>query len=231
MLIRSSQFPAARRGEIPGSKLYVEHNRALQDMVIMSPVRDSVTNLLTFVKMSSNNMARMIRKPMGIEVGSAADLVIWRKEDAEDNVGSSSEYKVEFVIVNGQVCMKQEGEVNPCCSGQFVELSRVEMAEREEDVKHVEREMINEKVDKGVNDGNHRMTIDPAGVTSLDQVPKMFQRRVSAFGVRNQQDSSFCLTDPDADMDPEQQHMSLTGSRRASVKVAAPPGGLSSGFW
>ena len=65
-------------------------------------------------------------------------------------------------------------------------------------------------------------------MTSLDQVPRMFQRRVSAFGVRNQQDSTFSL---DTAEDPELQHQSLTGSRRASVKVHAPPGGMSSGFW
>ena len=47
----------------------------------------------------------------------------------------------------------------------------------------------------------------------------MFQRRVSAFGVRNQQDSTFSLTSesPEEDEDPETRHQSLTGSRRASV--------------
>ena len=47
----------------------------------------------------------------------------------------------------------------------------------------------------------------------------MFQRRVSAFGVRNQQDSTFSLASetPEEDEDPETRHTSLTGSRRASV--------------
>ena len=51
------------------------------------------------------------------------------------------------------------------------------------------------------------------------QVPRMFQRRVSAFGVRNQQDSTFSLTSdtPEEFEDPETRHHSLTGCRRASV--------------
>ena len=50
----------------------------------------------------------------------------------------------------------------------------------------------------------------------LFQVPRMFQRRVSAFGVRNQQDSTFSLTS-EAGEDTELQFQSLTGSRRASA--------------
>ena len=61
------------------------------------------------------------------------------------------------------------------------------ITDKGEGVKHVEREEINENK----NDVHQKITIDPAGVTTLDQVPRIFQRRVSAFGVRNQQDSTF----------------------------------------
>ena len=81
---------------------------------------------------------------------------------------------------------------------------------------------------------NRPVKIEPSlvSVNDVNQIPGIFQRRVSAFGIRNQQDSTFNLTQPDCrtSRDREQPH-SLTGSRRASVKVQAPPGGLSSGFW
>ena len=214
----------------PRVRKHVEMNKSLQNMIIMRPT-SHIINLSSFIKMCCHNPARMIRMKMeNIAVGSLADLVLWRKQEDIEN-DSTNKYKADVVIVNGQVGMKQEGEVNPHSSGQFMGLNRVEIVEEQEDVKHVEREKINDGGDNFVNGNNQKITIDAAGVTSLDQVPKMFQRRVSAFGVRNQQDSSFCLTDPDADLDPEHQHQSLTGSRRASVKLHAPPGGLSSGFW
>ena len=52
-----------------------------------------------------------------------------------------------------------------------------------------------------------------------------FQRKLSVHGVRNQQDSTFSLTELHTPAPVTQQH------RRASVKVNAPPGGLSKSFW
>ena len=93
-------------------------------------------------------------------------------------------------------------------------------------MKRVERkEDIQRKEEK-----NRPVKIEPNLASEVNQVPGIFQRKVSAFGIRNQQDSTFNLTQPDSAREQDQPH-SLTGSRRASVKVAAPPGGLSSGFW
>ena len=80
---------------------------------------------------------------------------------------------------------------------------------------------------------NRPVKIEPSlvSVNDVNQIPGIFQRRVSAFGIRNQQDSTFNLTQPDSREQEQPHSLTLTGSRRASVKVQAPPGGLSSGFW
>ena len=72
--------------------------------------------------------------------------------------------------------------------GEIVELPRVACSQ--DNIKHVERQEAHDKA----SEAGHKLTLDPAGVTSLDQVPRCFQRRVSAFGVRNQQDSTFRKT-------------------------------------
>ena len=211
---------------------FIQRNKAIHDFVIMAPKRN-VIDLSCHVKMSCINPAKILgfHGTRGtIAIGSNADITVWRKDNFEGNDNDNamdykSGFKVNYAIVNGHVVMTPD-KVNPGCFGQVVEFKGLKNVV-EEGVKHVEREKINDSGDKA----HQKITIDAAGVTSLDKVPRIFQRRVSAFGVRNQQDSSFSLSNTDADEDPEMQHHSLTGSRRASVKVHAPPGGLSSGFW
>ena len=211
---------------------FIQRNKALHDFVIVAPKRN-VMDLSCHVKMSCINPAKMLgfHGTRGtIAIGSDADIVVWRKDNIEANdnddvMDNKNGYKVNYAIVNGHVVMTPD-RVSPGCFGQVIEFQGLTNVV-EEGVKHVEREKINDTSDKA----HQKITIDAAGVTSLDQVPRIFQRRVSAFGVRNQQDSTFSLSNTDADEDPETQHHSLTGSRRASVKVHAPPGGLSSGFW
>ena len=170
----------------------------------------------TNVKMSSTNPAKFLGiypEKGSIEAGADADLVIWNDD--------MSPY---MTIVNGHV-VQARGQFSPHNRGEFVhpptgrtsQGSGAKRVQRKEDVKRTE------EVTNTIN-------IDTSAVTEANQVPGIFQRRVSAYGIRNQQDSTFNLTQPDSYSEQEQCH-SLTGSRRASVKVHAPPGGLSSGFW
>ena len=167
------------------------------------------------VKMSSTNPAKFLGifpAKGSLSRGADADLVLWEEDDSP-----------VVVMVNGQM-VEAHGQTGSNFPGQFVPLPSVREG-RDKAAKRVERK---EEVKK-TEEVNNMINIDPSKATEADQVPGIFQRRVSAFGIRNQQDSTFNLTQPDSYS--EEQCHSLTGSRRASVKVHAPPGGLSSGFW
>ena len=166
------------------------------------------------VKMSSTNPARFLGlhpRKGHLQPGADADLVIW-----------GPDLSPALVMLAGQV-VQAGGQPSPRQHGAFLPLPTIRPALG--DVRRVERkEDLQRKEEK-----KETVKFEPSLVSEVQQVPGMFQRRVSAFGIRNQQDSTFNLTQPDC-REQEQPH-SLTGSRRASVKVQAPPGGLSSGFW
>ena len=56
----------------------------------------------------------------------------------------------------------------------------------------------------------------------------IYQRSLSAHGVRNQQDSSFSLN---GGYSQSENSNRIGSARRAQVKVSSPPGGASDSFW
>ena len=59
----------------------------------------------------------------------------------------------------------------------------------------------------------------------------IYQRPLSAHGVRNQQDSSFSLAGPRKLHQSNGEEEMVASPRRAAVKVNAPPGGQGGAFW
>ena len=59
----------------------------------------------------------------------------------------------------------------------------------------------------------------------------IYQRSLSAHGVKNQQDSSFSLSGPQGSYQSDADGEILPTPRRASVRVNAPPGGRGGAFW
>ena len=121
--------------------------------------------------------------------GSTADMVLWARNDEEEDDMTISDnrprFSARYVLVNGRVALAG-GEVNPTRAGHFVELTRVkkidDSAENEEgranqspvsrsrDLRQpmrVEREV---RDDPGERVKTAGISLDPAGVTSLDQV-------------------------------------------------------------
>ena len=124
-----------------------------------------------------------------LTTGSTADMVLWARNDEEEDDMTISDnrprFSARYVLVNGRVALAG-GEVNPTRAGQFVELTRVkkidDSAENEEgranqspvsrsrDLRQpmrVEREV---RDDPGERVKTAGISLDPAGVTSLDQV-------------------------------------------------------------
>ena len=187
----------------------VKENQELEDIIISLHPSSSI-------KMSATNPAKLLGLHPGkgsLEPGAEADLVIWSEDLSPD-----------VVLLQGQV-VQAAGQLSPRHHGVFRHLQTVRPSQEAGDVKRVERKEDIQRKEEMIRP----VKIEPSLVSDVNQVPGIFQRRVSAFGIRNQQDSTFNLTQPDS-REQEQPH-SLTGSRRASVKVHAPPGGLSSGFW
>ena len=189
----------------------VKDDKDLEDVIISLQPSSSV-------KMSSINPAKLLGLHPGkgsLEPGAEADLVIWNEDFSPD-----------VVMLQGQV-VQAAGQLNPHHLGVFRPLETLRPTQQAEDVKRVERkEDVQRKEEM-----NRPVKIEPSLVSDVNQVPGIFQRRVSAFGIRNQQDSTFNLTQPDSKEQDQPHSLTLTGSKRASVKVQAPPGGLSSGFW
>ena len=189
----------------------VKKDKDLEDVIISLQPSSSV-------KMSSTNPAKLLGLHPGkgsLEPGAEADLVIW-----------SEDFSPDVVMLQGQV-VQAAGQVNPHHLGVFCPLQTFRPTQQAGDVKRVERkEDVQRKEEM-----NRPVKIEPSLVSDVNHVPGIFQRRVSAFGIRNQQDSTFNLTQPDSKEQDQPHSLTLTGSRRASVKVQAPPGGLSSGFW
>ena len=124
-----------------------------------------------------------------LTTGSTAEMVLWARNDEEEDDMTISDnrprFSARYVLVNGRVALAG-GEVNPTRVGQFVELTRVkkieDSAENEEERANqspvsrsrdlrqpmrVEREV---RDDPGERVKTAGISLDPAGVTSLDQV-------------------------------------------------------------
>mgnify|MGYP001321410194 CR=1 FL=1 len=165
---------------------WVMDDKSLRDIVIMTPSPE-VTDLRAHVQLACANPLRMLGSDRGsVVTGSVADLVLWaRNEDTEEEDCSKdnlTQYSVKYVLVNGSVALAAGKGVNPTRAGEFVELTRVKSDDGEGPAANqspvsgsrdhcqpirVERERSEDLSQRVKTAG---ISLDPAGVTSLDQV-------------------------------------------------------------
>ena len=158
---------------------WVLGDKTLRELVIMAPAPE-VTDLAAHVQLACVNPLRMLGVSRGdVATGCDADLVLWTRKDEseEDNNDQDNltKYSVKYVLVNGSVALVAGEGVNPTRAGQFVELTRVKSDDeggRSRDHGQpirVERQRSEDPSERVKTAG---ITLDPAGVTSLDQVTR-----------------------------------------------------------
>ena len=155
---------------------WVLGDKTLRDLVIMAPAPE-VTDLAAHVQLACVNPLRMLGVTRGdVVTGGDADLVLWTRNDEseEDNDKDNlTKYSVKYVLVNGSVALVAGEGVNPTRAGQFVELTRVKSDDEEGRSRdhgqpiRVERQRSEDPSERVKTAG---ISLDPAGVTSLDQV-------------------------------------------------------------
>jgi len=194
-----------------------------------------------------------------IAVGSDADIVIWnpdyprtisqktQQQAADFNIFEGLEVSgaAEFVLCGGKIVVADYQVNTEPGTGNFVETptfpsvcyDKIHDIDKEDTPKHVERDNVpTDDVDGPVNsneNGTFGLTT-PRGYCQQEVFNKqlgIYQRPLSAYGVRNQQDSTFSLTGPMAPAAHRSNGMEEMGARRATVKVNGSPGGQTGAFW
>jgi len=212
-----------------------------------------------YVEVTSSAAAKMLNlypRKGCIAVGSDADIVVWntnnlhtiskrtQQQAADFNIfeGLKVTGAAEFVLCGGKIVVA-EYQLNACPgAGQYIEApawpnvcyDQIQELDNKDIPKSVERVVAPTDVDEGSVDTNDTFGLTtPRGSWQQEVFNKqlgIFQRQLSAHGVRNQQDSSFSLSGSyGADMSGGGGIGST--HRRASVRVSAPPGGQGRAFW
>ena len=192
-----------------------------------------------------------------IAEGSDADIVIWntnnlrtitqktQQEQAADfNIFEGQEVTgaAEFVLCGGKIVVA-EYQLNTCPgTGQYIEAptlpsfcyDKIQDIDTADKPKHVERtDVPTDDVDGPVDAHTDTFGLTtPRGYCQQEVFNKqlgIYQRSLSAHGVRNQQDSTFSLKGPRGLHGSEGEEEKTP--RRATVKVNAPPGGHGGAFW
>lgn len=197
-----------------------------------------------------------------IAEGSDADIVIWDAEAnrtiqqetqasaADTNIyeGQTVTGVADFVLCSGKIVVAEKQVNTEAGSGQYVETlpwpefcyEKIKTIDGMEKPEPVVRDDIprSDSVDgpAGDNRDDSFGLTCPRGYRAQEVFNKelgIYQRPLSAHGVRNQQDSSFSLSGP------RQLHKMANGEggdahltpRRAAVRVNGPPGGQGGAFW
>jgi len=209
-----------------------------------------------FVEVTSSAAAKMLNlypRKGCIAEGSDADIVIWNtnnlrtisqkthQQAADFNIfeGLKVTGAPEFVLCGGQIVVA-EYEVNTFPgTGRYIEAptwpsfcyDKIQDRDKQDKPEHVERtDVPTDDIDGPVDTMDTFGLTTPRGYCQQEVFNKqlgIYQRPLSAHGVRNQQDSSFSLSGPQGDRSKE----SGVAPRRATVKVNAPPGGQAGAFW
>jgi len=210
-----------------------------------------------YVEVTSSAAAKLLNvypRKGCIAEGSDADIVVWNTstintithkthhQAADFNIfeGVKVSGAAEFVVCGGKIAVAEyQVNTNPG-SGQYVEAAtfpatcydKIQEMDRKDKPKAVVRADIpTDDVDGPVNSnkGTFGLTT-PRGYCQQEVFNKqlgIYQRPLSAHGVRNQQDSSFSLAGPRKVREED----TVGTPRRAAVKVNAPPGGQGGAFW
>jgi len=187
-----------------------------------------------------------------IEEGSDADIVVWNpnnlrtvsiKETSESRAdvnvfeGLSVHGAPEYVVANGRVVV-YEYEINPNVNHVGAKILEAEafpsvLYDQVQDLDDlgkivaVEREVQEDSTDSGAPQSEDFGLTTPRKSSEPPVLNKrlgIYQRPMSAHGVRNQQDSTFSLAGGYG-------HDGGIGSPKRAVKINAPPGGSSMAFW
>jgi len=237
-------------------------------------VQQAKMDMERFVEVTSAGAAKLLNvfpRKGCIAEGSDADIVVWNPHNLrtvnEKTSTHATDFNVlegitlhgapEFVICGGKLVVAEYQVNTTPSSGQFVECSsfpscvydRVHDTEKVKVYTPVERaeEEPSSVVDQV--DSSFGLTT-PRGYSGAKEVFNkqlgIYQRPVSAHGVRNQQDSTFSLSGSgrprqeslkeveEPDMVEELVRPHTAGpmfGRRATVRVNEPPGGKSGAFW
>jgi len=232
-----------------------------------------------FVEVTSTAAAKMLNifpRKGCIAEGSDADIVVWNpvnvrtvsqkdcQHGTDFNVleGVSIHGAPEFVLSNGKIVVAEYQVNTTSGAGNFVESTafppslydRVQDKDRAARPTPVQRESMPASNGAPIDsvDSSFGLTT-PRGYSGAKEVFNkqlgIYQRPMSAHGVRNQQDSTFSLTgsgrprpeavasvaeveEPAMTQEVARPHTAgPTYGRRVSVRVNAPPGGKSGTFW
>lgn len=222
-------------------------------VVYTSCVAAGQLDLKRFVEVTSTAPARYLNlypRKGCIAEGSDADIVIWNplhthtvshrshQSQAGFNVLEGAELVggAEFVLTGGRIAVA-EFQINAIPgSGRLVSApafppayERIRDKDRAVRLVPVERKDVPQEETKPAEPDTFGMTT-PRGYFQGQVLNKdlgIFQRPLSAHGVRNQQDSTFSLTGPHR----EREIQSARGRPNTAVKINAPPGGRSDSFW
>jgi len=210
--------------------------------------------LTRFVEVTSSAAAKVLNlypRKGCIAEGSDADIVIWNKnthrtisqkthqQAAYFNIfeGLNVTGAPEFVLCGGKIVVA-EYAVNTCPgTGRYIEAptwpsfcyDKIQDRDNQDKPEHVQRtDVPTDDVDGPVDTPDTFGLTTPRGYCQQEVFNKhlgIYQRPLSAHGVRNQHDSSFSLSGPKGVRSKEGT------SRRSTVKVNAPPGGHAGAFW
>jgi dihydropyrimidinase len=192
-----------------------------------------------------------------IAEGSDADIVIWNTgtsntitqkthhQAGDFNIfeGLSVSGAAEFVLCGGKVVVAEYQVNTSPGTGQYIQApsmpqlayEKIQQLDSKDKPAPVERDHVPVDDVDGTVGANGTKTAfgltTPRGYCQQEVFNKqlgIYQRPLSAHGVRNQQDSSFSLAGPRKARAGEDM---VHSPRRAAVKVNTPPGGHGGAFW
>jgi len=241
--------------QIPEGVTGVEERMSL---VYEFGVEAGLMDMTKFVDLTSTRAAKLMNcfpQKGCIAEGSDADIVIWnpncvrtisqktQQQSVDFNIfeGMTVHGAPEFVLCNGNIRVAEYQVNADPGNGKYVKsevfppviYDLIEGNENQMKPQPVQRAMNpTDDVDGCQTDQDDSFGLTtPRGYSSGEVFNKnlgIYQRALSAHGVRNQQDSSFSLNGGYGQSD----NGSRNGiSKRASVKVNSPPGGASDSFW
>jgi len=239
-------------------------------------VEESKMEVTRFVEVTSTAAAKMLNiypRKGAIAEGSDADLVVWNPSNLRTVAQKTSHHQAdfnvleglvlrgapEFVLQGGRIVVAEYQVSTSAGSGEFVECAafppalydRVADRDRQAAPTPVPRTVeAAGRAPADMVDSGFGLTT-PRGYSGAKEVFNkrlgIYQRPMSAHGVRNQQDSTFSLTGtgrprPEAAQEVSEPAMEAAVverphtagpafPRRAAVRVSAPPGGKSGAFW
>eukprot|EP00093_Oithona_nana_P001506 01506.XXX_1070_4303_1 [CDS] Oithona nana genome sequencing. len=239
---------------IPHGHNGVEERMAVLWEKVVFAEKSTACKFVALSSSSAAKMLNLYPQKGRIEEGSDADIVVWNpnnlrtvsiKETSESRAdvnvfeGLSVHGAPEFVVANGRVVV-YEYEINPNVNHVGAKILEAEafpsvLYDQVQDLDDlgkivaVDREVQEDSTDSGAPQTEDFGLTTPRKSSEPPVLNKrlgIYQRPMSAHGVRNQQDSTFSLAGGYGG-----SNAGGVGSPKRAVKINAPPGGSSMAFW